>query len=308
LDPLLDDVNPEQRLAIAHGGGPLLVVAGAGSGKTRVITRRVARLVREGVKPWEVLALTFTNKAAKEMRERVEHLVLARDLWVCTFHGFAARVLRRHAERIGFSRDFTIYDTEDRQSLLKQILKEAMIDDVTPGEVAHAISRVKNGLDRPDGPGWRAERVSAVMRIYGERMRAAHAMDFDDLLLNLLRVLEEDPEARGQLEARARWLLVDEYQDTNAVQYRILQGLAGTERNVCATGDPDQSIYRWRGATIRNILDFERDFPGARVLTLDRNYRSTKSILAVANAVIRNNRDRYEKELRTENAAGSVVR
>ncbi len=308
MDPLLDDLNPEQRAAVAHDLGPLLVVAGAGSGKTRVITRRIARLVRDGADPREVLALTFTNKAAREMRERVEKLVAARDLWVCTFHGFGARVLRRFGGRIGVGSDFTIYDTEDRQSLLKQILKEHSIDDVTPGEVAHAISRVKNGLDRPDGPGWRAERVSAVMRLYAERMRAANAMDFDDLLLNLLRVLEEDAEARGRLEARGRWLLVDEYQDTNTVQYRILKGLAGTARNVCATGDPDQSIYRWRGATIRNILDFESDFPGARVLTLDRNYRSTRAILAVANAVIRHNRDRYEKDLRTENAQGASVR
>jgi len=308
VDPLLDDLNPEQRAAVAHDLGPLLVVAGAGSGKTRVITRRVARLVRDGADPREILALTFTNKAAREMRERVEKLVAARDLWVCTFHGFGARVLRRFGGRIGLGSDFTIYDTEDRQSLLKQILKEQSIDDVTPGEVAHEISRVKNGLDGEGRPGWRAERVSAVMRLYAERMRAANAMDFDDLLVNLLRVLEEDPDSRGRLEARGRWLLVDEYQDTNTIQYRILKGLAGTARNVCATGDPDQSIYRWRGATIRNILDFERDFPGARVLTLDRNYRSTRAILAVANAVIRHNRDRYEKDLRTENAQGASVR
>jgi DNA helicase II / ATP-dependent DNA helicase PcrA len=307
-DPLLDDTNPEQRAAILHDAGPLLVVAGAGSGKTRVITRRVARLVRDGAEPFEVLALTFTNKAAKEMRERVERLVRAPDLWVCTFHGFGARILRRFGERIGYGREFTIYDTEDRQSLLKQILKEGGIDDLTPGQVGHAISRVKNGLDRPEALGWRAERVTAVMRVYGERLRAANAMDFDDLLLNLLRLLEEDADARARLEARARWLLVDEYQDTNTVQYRILKALSGKERNVCATGDPDQSIYRWRGATIRNILDFERDFPGARVLTLDRNYRSTRSILAVANAVIRNNRDRYEKDLRTENPEGAKVR
>jgi DNA helicase-2/ATP-dependent DNA helicase PcrA len=308
LDPLLADVNPEQLAAITHGGGPLLVVAGAGSGKTRVITRRVAYLVREGAKPWEIVALTFTNKAAKEMRERVARLVTAPDLWVMTFHGFAARVLRQYGDRIGHGRDFTIYDTEDRQALLKAILKEQGIDDVTPGEVARALSRVKNGLDRPDAPGSRAERISHLMRVYGERMQAQNAMDFDDLLLNLLRLLEEDEDGRARLEARARWLLVDEYQDTNTVQYRILRALAGKERNVGATGDPDQSIYRWRGATIRNILDFERDFPGARVLTLDRNYRSTKAILAVANAVIRHNRNRYEKSLRTENAAGATVR
>jgi len=308
LDDILDDVNPEQRAAITHGEGPLLVVAGAGSGKTRVITRRVAWLVHQGAPPWEIAALTFTNKAAREMRERVEHLVAARDLWVCTFHSFAARTLRQFGERIGHDRSFSIYDTEDRNALLKRILKDEGIDDLRPAEVGHALSRIKNGMRREEGSGWRAERISQVMRIYGERMAAANAMDFDDLLVNLLRLLEEDADARERLRRRTRHLLVDEYQDTNTVQYRILKALAGPAPNVCATGDPDQSIYRWRGATIRNILDFERDFPGARVLTLDRNYRSTRNILGVANAVIRHNRDRYEKQLRTEKEAGAPVR
>ena len=301
-------VNPEQHAAITHRGGPLLVVAGAGSGKTRVITRRIAHLVGQGVAPYEITALTFTNKAAREMRGRVERLVAAPDLWVCTFHSFAARTLRRFSERLGYTREFSIYDTEDKRAFLKRILKEKGIDDLRPAEVANALSRIKNGMDRPDAPGFRAERISAVMRLYGERMRAANAMDFDDLLCNLRRLLEEDGEAREHLRRRTRWLLVDEYQDTNTVQYAILRELAEPARNVCATGDPDQSIYRWRGATIRNILDFERDFPGARVLTLDRNYRSTKSILDVANAVIRHNADRYEKDLRTENAVGAPVR
>jgi DNA helicase-2/ATP-dependent DNA helicase PcrA len=308
VDPILGDVNPEQRAAITHGEGPLLVVAGAGSGKTRVITRRVAHLVREGARPCEVVALTFTNKAAREMRERVARLVAAPDLWVCTFHSFAARTLRRHGDRLGYTREFSIYDTEDKRGLLKRILKEQGIDDLRPAEVAQALSRKKNGMPRPDAPGWRAERVSGVMRLYEERMRDANAMDFDDLLANLLRLLEESDEVCGRLRARSRWMMVDEYQDTNTVQYRILRRLADPARNLCATGDPDQSIYRWRGATVRNILDFERDFPGARVLTLDRNYRSTRAILAVANAVIRHNRDRYEKELRTRNDVGLPVR
>ncbi len=306
LDRILDDLNPEQREAVCHGEGPLLVVAGAGSGKTRVITRRIARIVGQGVVPWHVLALTFTNKAAREMRERVLDLVpgAARDLWVSTFHSYAARVLRRYAERVGFTAEFSIYDGDDRQQLLKTILKELSFDDLRPQEVAHQISRRKNGMGRSDPPGPRGARLAQVMRLYDERMVASNAMDFDDLLLRLKGLLESDDEARSRLRERARWLLVDEYQDTNDVQYAILRLLAGESRNVCATGDPDQSIYRWRGATLRNILDFERDFPGARRVTLDRNYRSTRSILAVANAVIRHNRGRLEKDLRTDNADG----
>jgi DNA helicase-2/ATP-dependent DNA helicase PcrA len=308
VDPVLGDVNPEQRAAITHGAGPLLVVAGAGSGKTRVITRRVAHLVREGARPYEIVALTFTNKAAREMRERVAHLVAVPDLWICTFHSFAARTLRRFGERLGYTREFSIYDTEDKRALIKRILKEQGIDDLRPQEVATALTRLKNGLRRPDASGWRAECVTAAMQYYEQQMQAANAMDFDDLLVNLLRLLEAETDVRERLRRRARWMMVDEYQDTNSVQYRILRALADPARNVCATGDPDQSIYRWRGATMRNILDFERDFPGARVLTLDRNYRSTKAILGVANAVIRHNRDRYEKDLRTEKAAGTPVR
>ena len=308
MDPILGDVNSEQRAAITHGEGPLLVVAGAGSGKTRVITRRVAHLVREGALPYEIVALTFTNKAAREMRERVERLVAARDLWVCTFHSFAARTLRRYGDLLGYTREFSIYDTEDKRGMLRRILKERGIDDLRPAEVAQALSRTKNGMARPDQVGWRAERVSEVMREYEERMQAANAMDFDDLLANLLRLLEESDDVREKLRARSRWMMVDEYQDTNTVQYGILRQLAEGAKNVCATGDPDQSIYRWRGATVRNILDFEQDFPGARVLTLDRNYRSTRAILSVANAVIRHNRDRYEKDLRTENDVGVPVR
>ncbi|MHC4223660.1 MAG: ATP-dependent helicase [Planctomycetota bacterium] len=308
MDPILGDINPEQRSAITHGPGPLLVVAGAGSGKTRVITRRIAHLVQEGVPPHRIVALTFTNKAAREMRERVEKLVAARDLMVCTFHSFAARTLRRFAPRVGFTSEYSIYDTEDKTHLLKALIKELRFDDLRPAEVSLALTRIKNGMKRPDLPGWRAEQVTSVMRHYEERMAEANAMDFDDLLVNLHRLLEEDEEARARLRGRAQWLLVDEYQDTNEVQYRILKQLADPEHNVCATGDPDQSIYRWRGATIRNILDFARDFPGAEVVTLDRNYRSTKSILEVANAVIKNNRDRYEKDLRTMKGEGTPVR
>ena len=308
MDAILRDVNEAQRAAITHGDGPLLVVAGAGSGKTRVVTRRIAWLAARGVPPRGLCALTFTNKAAREMRERVDALVPAPDLWVCTFHGFAARVLRRFGERVGFPGEFSIYDVEDRTRVLKDVLRDLRLDDLRVAEVATALTRVKNGLERPEAAPYVAERITRAMAAYQERMRALNAMDFDDLLLQLVRLLEEDEDARARLQARAYHLLVDEYQDTNAVQYRILRLLCGPARNVCATGDPDQSIYRWRGATLRNILDFERDFPGARVVTLDRNYRSTRAILGVANEVIRRNRGRREKELHTDRGEGAAVR
>ncbi|MEE8106234.1 MAG: UvrD-helicase domain-containing protein [Planctomycetota bacterium] len=300
---LTEDVNPEQRAAIEHGAGPLLVVAGAGSGKTRVITRRVAHLVTEGVPPRNLVALTFTNKAAREMRDRVAQFVTAPDLWVCTFHSFCARVLRRFANRLGYTREFTIYDTEDQTRLIKAVLKDLQLDDLRPGEVSQTASRRKNSMKRTELPGWRAERMTKATTEYDRRLKESNAMDFDDLLVNTGRLLE-DPGVLEVLQDRCRWILVDEYQDTNAIQYKLLNALAQPERNVCATGDPDQSIYRWRGATLRNILDFERDFPGAAVITLDRNYRSTKTILNVANAVISHNKDRFEKDLRTENEVG----
>ncbi len=307
MQSILADVNQEQHAAIVHEGGPLLVVAGAGSGKTRVITCRVAHLVHQGVAPYEITALTFTNKAAREMRERVQRLVAAPDLWVCTFHSFAARTLRRYADRIGYTREYSIYDTEDRSKLIKAILKEQSLDTIRPGEIVNALGRIKNRMGGLDLSSSRSDQIADVIRIYESRMREANAMDFDDLLVNLQKLLDNDEDVRLRLQRRTRWMLVDEYQDTNAIQYHILRALAGSEQNVCATGDPDQSIYRWRGATIRNILDFEKDFPGARRITLDRNYRSTQSILAVANAVIRHNRDRYEKDLKTENEVGKLA-
>jgi len=273
-----------------------------------VITRRIAHLVDSGVAPWSITALTFTNKAAREMRERVELMVVAQDLWVCTFHSFAARILRRYADRIGFTREFSIYDTDDKNSVIKAILKEEHFADLRPAEVANALTSVKNGMGRPELPGYRAEQVSRVMRIYAKRMVEANAMDFDDLLVNLHELLKGDPEVRVAMQARTQWLLVDEYQDTNGVQYDVLKLLSGESRNLCATGDPDQSIYRWRGATVENILDFPREFPGAEIVTLDRNYRSTKAILDVANAVIKFNTQRYEKDLRAEKGAGVAVR
>jgi len=305
---LLDDLNAEQREAVLHGEGPLLVVAGAGSGKTRVITRRVAWLLHEGVPPETVTALTFTNKAAREMRERIERLVPARDLWVSTFHGFCARVLRRYGERLGYTPGFSIYDTDDRSAMLRAVLKDLHLEDLRWQDVGQALSRSKNGMGRSEGSRFVAERITKAMQVYEERMRAQNALDFDDLLSRSVELLETDPVVLERMRERCTWLLVDEYQDTNGVQERLLRLLAPPRRNLCATGDPDQSIYRWRGATVRNILGFESEFPGARVVTLDRNYRSTRRILAAANAVIRNNLDRRPKDLRTDNPEGASIR
>ncbi|MFQ5843774.1 MAG: ATP-dependent helicase, partial [Planctomycetota bacterium] len=246
MDPILDDLNPEQLEAVTHGTGPLLVVAGAGSGKTRVITRRVAHLVRQGVAPHRVVALTFTNKAAQEMRQRVQVLVAAPQLRVCTFHSFAARMLRRWADRLGYTGQYSIFDTEDQRRLIKELLADLGIDEIRPADVARALTRTKNGLGREPGPAWRAERITKVMNAYQERLRSANAMDFDDLLQNTLELLAGHEEVRARLHERLHWILVDEYQDTNSVQYAILTHLISGDRNVCATGDPDQSIYRWR--------------------------------------------------------------
>ncbi|MDH3590302.1 MAG: UvrD-helicase domain-containing protein, partial [Planctomycetota bacterium] len=220
MDPILAEVNPEQQHAIMHGRGPLLVVAGAGSGKTRVITRRVAYLVQQGALPYQVTALTFTNKAAREMRDRVQQLVPAKDLWVCTFHSFAARTLRRYADRIGYTREYSIYDTEDRIKLIKELLKEKSLDTIRPNEIVNALGRIKNRLGGLDQSHHRSDQIAEVIHAYEARMRGANAMDFDDLLVNLQKLLDNDEEARLRLQARCRWLLVDEYQDTNAVQYK----------------------------------------------------------------------------------------
>jgi DNA helicase-2/ATP-dependent DNA helicase PcrA len=311
---LLSDLTPPQREAVLHFEGPLLILAGAGSGKTRVITRRVAYLLQEGVKPHHVLAITFTNKAAGEMRQRVDALVPNSRVWVSTFHSLGARLLRQYGERLGLERNFTIYDQNDRNRVVKAALDAAGIDNVrfTPERIQAAISKAKNQLLGPERYAQKAadfftQTVARVYPVYEKRLRDANALDFDDLLLWPALALQHDPELRADLDARFRFVLIDEYQDTNMAQYAIARGLSVDQPNLCVVGDPDQSIYKWRGSDIRNILDFERDFHNARVITLDRNYRSTKAILHAASHLIAHNRQRKPKDLFTENACGKPV-
>ena len=313
----LADLNPAQREAVLTTEGPLLVIAGAGSGKTRVLTHRVAHLLAtQGVKPNEILAITFTNKAAGEMRERLERMLggVARAIWILTFHSACGRILRREAQRLGYRSNFTIYDQADQIRLVKQCLEELERDPkrFTPRGIHSVISREKNNLV---GPVQFRERVSSfydqtvadAYELYQRKLFTSNAVDFDDLLYLTVDVLERFPEAQERWRKAFRYVLVDEYQDTNHAQYRLLQLLASEHRNLCAVGDPDQSIYAFRGADIRNILDFERDFPGTQTVALEQNYRSTNSILRAANAVIENNRERKPKHLFSELGEGDPV-
>lgn len=314
-DDLLDDLTPAQRDAVTHSEGPLLILAAAGSGKTRVITRRIAWLLAQGVRPWSILAITFTNKAAGEMKRRVEELVPGNRVLISTFHSLGARLLRQYADRLGLDKNFTIYDQDDRVKLVKLAKEDARIDDrVSPEAIQAAISKAKNELLSPDryakhaGYDYFSQLVANVYPGYEKRLRAANALDFDDLLYWPALALQHNAELRAELDNRFRYVLIDEYQDTNQAQYAIARGLSLDYPNLCVVGDPDQNIYTWRSADIRNILSFERDFPGARVITLSRNYRSTKAILSAADGLIRHNKHRKPKDLLTENPDGVPVR
>ena len=312
---LFADLTPAQRVAVGHVDGPLLVLAAAGSGKTRVITRRVAHLLNQGIGGGQVLALTFTNKAAGEMRARIEALAPGAGVWVGTFHGLCARLLRSYAHLVGLDHGFTIYDQADRLKAVKKAMERIDLDglSVTPERVDAIISRAKNDLLSPDQlagkvDGDHATTVAAkVFRAYQERLRASSAVDFDDLLVHMVTILRNNPDVRAALDRRFRYVLVDEYQDTNIAQYAIVRALSTDAPNLCVTGDPDQSIYGWRGANLDNILEFEGDFPGCEVVKLERNYRSTKNILEVADHLIRFNRRRKPKGLSTENPRGEPV-
>ena len=316
-DDLLADLNPAQREAVLHVEGPLLVIAGAGSGKTRVLTRRVAHLIRaHGVKPNEILAITFTNKAAGEMRERLERMLgrQARAAWILTFHAACGRMLRREAERLGYRSTFTIYDQADQVRVVKACLEDLGVDPkrFTPRGIHSQISNAKNQLIGPDEYMSRVasfydQTVAEVYERYQKRLISSNAVDFDDMLMLTVEALERFPDALAHWQHTFRYVLVDEYQDTNHAQYRLLQLLAGEHGNVFAVGDPDQSVYGFRGADIRNILDFEADFPGAQSIALEQNYRSTNAILRAANAVIENNRDRKPKRLFSELGEGEPV-
>lgn len=312
---MLEGLNSAQREAVLHRGGPLVVFAGAGSGKTRVITHRVADLVAsDGIAPYRILAVTFTNKAAGEMRERLFGLLggEARDVWVGTFHATCARLLRRHAELAGVRPDFTIYDDGDQQALITRILKELGLDDrrISPKRVAAQIGRAKQEVVGPDAfsaDDLEGEHVARIYALYEEKLARAGALDFDDLIFRLVRAIEARSELRDHIASRFSHLLVDEYQDTNHAQFRLLRALASDHRNLAVVGDDDQSIYRWRGADRRNILEFRRDFPDAHIVKLEQNYRSTQRILRVANAVISRNKEREPKTLWTENDEGAAV-
>jgi DNA helicase-2/ATP-dependent DNA helicase PcrA len=314
----LNSLNPEQREAVLHLGGPLLILAGAGSGKTRVITSRIAYLVGNGhAEPHEVLAVTFTNKAAEEMRARVEAL-LGSDvsgMWVSTFHSLCARLLRREAPAIGLSRDFVIYDSSDQLTVVKQALKSLHVDEsfVQPRAALSRISHAKNRMEGPEAveanAGWnrRDEQIAKIYAYYLNALKESNALDFDDLLLRTVELFEQSERVRTKYAEQFKFVMVDEYQDTNRPQYLLITRLAGMHRNLCVVGDPDQSIYKWRGADLRNILDFEQDFGEAKIVKLERNYRSTQIILDAASAVISQNRNRKDKRLWTDRKGGDRI-
>ena len=310
------DLNDRQHEAVAHGDGPVLVLAGAGSGKTRVITARIAALVEAGEPPWSILALTFTNKAAAEMRRRLEATLDTRasDVWMSTFHSASARILRRHAATLGYTSAFTIYDQQDTAKLIRQCMADENISEqtITPASLGWSIDRAKNealepkDISRRGGP--YADTIARVYGRYQRELARQNAVDFGDLILLVVRLFRDAPDVLAQYTGRLRHLLVDEYQDTNRAQYLLMRALAsGDSPNLCVVGDDDQAIYGWRGAEVRNILDFERDFPTTRVIRLEQNYRSTKTILAAAGAVVANNADRKGKTLWTSNAEGNAV-
>lgn len=314
---LLNGMNPRQKEAVLHTDGPLLLMAGAGSGKTRVLTHRIAYLIEEKeVNPWNILAITFTNKAAKEMKERVNAILASggEDVWVSTFHSMCVRILRRDVDFIGYNRNFTIIDSSEQLTLMKRILKELNIDPkkYDPRSILGTISQAKNSLQTPQNfakmQGSYYEEIAAkCYAAYQKELQYNQCMDFDDLIMNTIRLFEEHPDSLTYYQNKFHYIHVDEYQDTNHAQYTLVNLLAGRFRNLCVVGDADQSIYGWRGADMQNILDFEKDYPDAAVILLEQNYRSTKNILSAANQVIENNSNRKPKNLWTENKEGNKI-
>ena len=315
---IYDTLNNEQREAVFCTEGPLLMLAGAGSGKTRSLTHRIAYLIEEkGVAPWNILAITFTNKAAQEMRERVDALVGygSEDIWISTFHATCSRILRRHIDLLGYDRNFTIYDASDQKSLMKEVLKEMKIDTKqfpersVMSEISSAKNEYKSPLDYRNeyGSNFRNQRIADIYEHYQKRLKENNALDFDDLLVKMVDLFQTNPDVLEHYQDRFQYIMVDEYQDTNTVQFLLVSLLAKRYRNLCVVGDDDQSIYKFRGANIYNILNFEKVFPDAQVIRLEQNYRSTQNILNAANGVIANNKGRKEKKLWTENQKGELV-
>jgi len=307
LETVLNDTQLE---AAKHIDGPLMIVAGAGSGKTRIITFRIAYLIEQGISPRNILAVTFTNKASGEMRERVEKLVSSSPL-ISTFHSFGANLLRREIQHLGYGNNFTIYDENDSRKLIRQCIEELGFDTETyaPKTVAWGISRAKNKMRTPDEYESSVisnyeKRTAQIYRLYLQKLKLNNAVDFDDLIVLVVKLFQDLPQILEKYQNLYRYILIDEYQDTNSSQYRLIRLMADKYKNICVVGDPDQSIYQWRGADIGNILSFEKDFPGTRVITMEQHYRSTPSILAVANELIGYNIERKEKNLWTELDAG----
>ena len=315
-----ESLNPMQKKAVLKTEGPVLVLAGAGSGKTGALTIRIANLIEQGVKPWNILAITFTNKAAREMRERVTAVVgdTARDIWVSTFHASCVRILRRDIDKLGYDRNFSIYDTDDTKKVMKDIFNRMGLSLTDKSfsimSVLSAISSAKEEMLSPadymaqNSGDIRLGRIAEVYREYQKKLKESCALDFDDLIYNTVRLFREFPDVLDYYQEKFKYIMVDEYQDTNTSQYELVRLLASKYKNLCVVGDDDQSIYGWRGANIRNILDFEKDFPDTEVIKLEQNYRSTKTILKAANTVIENNEERKEKSLWTENEQGSIIK
>ena len=315
----LAGLNPEQAEAVQTTNGPMLIMAGAGSGKTKVLTCRIAHLLQQGVRPYRILAITFTNKAANEMKDRVEELVgtAAQSMWICTFHSMCVRILRMNAEALGYTKNFTIYDTDDSKRVIKDILKDLGLEEkqFPTRELLSVISTAKGEMLSPEEfcqlweqrGDWRKTRIGKVYKLYNQKLREANALDFDDIILHTVTLLQSDKEVRAYYQNKFRYILIDEYQDTNHLQFLLAGLLTGPHGNICVVGDDDQSIYRFRGADITNILSFEQRYKNARTIRLEQNYRSTQNILDAANAVIRNNQGRKGKTLWTQNGAGDPV-
>ena len=315
-EELINGLNDKQKEAVLATDGPCLVIAGAGSGKTKVLTHKIAYDIESGIKPWNILAITFTNKAANEMKERIEKLIgdAAKDLWMGTFHSICVRILRRYIDRIGYKTDFVIFDTSDQKTLIKECLKTLKVDDkiFTDRGVLSEISNGKNEMLEPKAYGvkyagdFRKKTIAEIYELYQRRLRENNAIDFDDIINFTIKILSENPDVLDYYTEKFKYILVDEYQDTNKAQFRLVSLLASKYGNVTAVGDNDQGIYSFRGADISNILNFERDFPGTRIIKLEQNYRCTGNILKAANAVIKHNENKYDKKLWTENEEGHL--
>ncbi len=317
-DRFVRGLNPEQRQAVLHDRGPLLILAGAGSGKTRVITQRIAYLIsNRRVSPWQILAITFTNKAANEMKERVAELIgdVSKQMWIGTFHSMFARILRKHADLLGYTSNYSIIDSDDQKKVVRDIMKELNLDDkqFNANSIHGSISNAKNNLIgaenflRLSGGGYYNQKVEQVYKLYQQRLRRSDSMDFDDILYYTVELFDQHPEVLARYQERFHYIMVDEYQDTNGAQYKIVKALAAAHQNVCVVGDDDQSIYSFRGADIRNILDFEKDYKNCTVIKLEQNYRSTNTVLSAANAVIAHNKGRKAKKLWTSKPGGEQI-